>query len=129
VKIVINNLKKRNKMNTQQVTQEEILNVINKLAIQVRDDLQEHSVFEDDSDTLEAVKSIIKIAQMPGQEYPFEEGDTYYTITLGEIIESVWDEQSKEIYLIHDNNYFSTLKDAVKHFQKHSKHTPKIILL
>jgi hypothetical protein len=116
-------------MNTQQVTQEDILKLINTLAIQVRDDLMEHEVFEDDSDILEAIKSIIRIAQTPEREYPFSEGDTYFTISFDEIIESVWDEQSKEIHLIDDKEYFSNLEDAVKHFRKHSKYNPKISLL
>jgi hypothetical protein len=30
--------------------------------------------------------------------YPFKEGDTYYTIKDGEIIESCWDDISEEMY-------------------------------
>ena len=89
----------------------------------------EHEVFEDDSDILEAIKSIIHIAQMPEREYPFSEGDTYFTISFGEIIESVWDEQSKEIYLLHDKDYFDSLDEAVKYFKSKAKTTPKISLL
>ena len=116
-------------MNTLKVTREEILNAINRLAIQVRNDLMEHEVFADDSDTLEAIKSIINIAQMPEREYPFYEGETYYTIAFGEIIESVWDEQSKEIHLLHDKEYFDSLDEAVTYFKSKAKTTPKISLL
>lgn len=116
-------------MNTQQVTQQELLDAINTLAIQVRDNLMEHEIFEDDSDTLEAVKSIIKIAQMPESEYPFEEGDTYFTIEYDTIVESVWDEQSKVIFLLHENEYFSSLDEAIHYFRTKGKSTPKIILL
>ena len=117
-------------MNTQKVTQEELLNAISTLAIQVRDNLMEHEVFEDDSDTLEAVKSIIKIAQMPESEYPFEEGDTYYTIEYDTIVESVWDEESKKIYLSYSGQqYFSSLDDAVHYFRTKGKSTPKLSLL
>jgi hypothetical protein len=125
-------------MNTQQVTQEDIFKVINTLAIQVRDDLMESEVFED-SDTLEAIKTIVKLAQLHQYElsYPFSEGDTYYTIEYDTIIESVWDEGSEELYLINSNNiynysdqqYFSSLDEAVTYFKSKAKTTPKISLL
>jgi hypothetical protein len=117
-------------MNTQQVTEQDLFGIINKLAIQVRNDLMESEVFED-SDTLEAVKSIIKLAQMSNHSwnFPYIEGDTYYTIEQGVIVESVWDEQSKEIYLLDDKEYFDNLDNAITHFRRHSRNTPKISLL
>lgn len=120
-------------MNAQQVTEQDFFGIINKLAIQVRDDLAEHMTFSENEDTLEAVKSIIKLAQMSNHSwnFPYIEGDTYYTIEHDTIVESVWDEESKEIYLLclHDKEYFDTLDNAITHFRRHSKNTPKISLL
>lgn len=125
-------------MNTQQVTQEDLFKVINTLAIQVRNDLMESEVFED-SDTLEAVKTIVMIAQLHNSDwsYPFSEGDTYYTIEHDTIVESVWDEESKELYLSNgnrifnysDQQYFSSLDEAVHYFKERAKTNPKISLL
>ena len=125
-------------MNTQKVTQEDLFKVINTLAIQVQNDLMESEVFED-SDTLEAIKTIVKLAQLHQYElsYPFSEGDTYYTIEYDTIIESVWDEGSEELYLINSNRifnysdqqYFSSLDEAVTYFKSKAKTTPKISLL
>jgi len=46
--------------------------------------------------------------------YPFEDGDTFYTIENGLVIESVWDEQAEEV---HDDNpdcvYYKCHGDAV----------------
>jgi|LakMenEpi03Aug12_release.lakeMendotaPanAssembly.Ray.scaffolds.fasta_scaffold1459987_2 hypothetical protein len=125
-------------MNTQQVTQEDIFKVINTLAIQVRNDLMESEVFED-SDTLETIKTIVFLAQLHNSDwsYPFTEGDTYYTIEHDTIVESVWDEESKELYLSDSNKlynhsdqqYFSSLDEAVHYFKSKAKTTPKISLL
>ena len=46
-------------------TQDQILNVINRLALQVLTDLEEHNVFNNDSDTIDALKSITKLCQLP----------------------------------------------------------------
>ena len=118
-------------MNAQQVTEQDLFKIINTLAIQVRDDLAEHMTFSENEDTLEAVKSIIKLAQMSNHSwtFPYIEGDTYYTIEQGVIVESVWDEQSKEIYLLDDKEYFDTLDNAIMYFRKNSRNTPKISLL
>ena len=32
------------------------------------------------------------------KQYPFDEGDTYYTIEDGQIVESTWDFVSEEMY-------------------------------
>jgi hypothetical protein len=32
------------------------------------------------------------------KQYPFDEGDTYYTIEGGQIVESTWDFVSEEMY-------------------------------
>lgn len=126
-------------MNTQQGTKEDLFGIINKLAIQVRDDLAEHMTFSENEDTLEAVKTIIKLAQLHDYDwgYPFSEGDTYYTIEHDTIVESVWDEESKEIYLSNcnkiynysDKRYFSSLDEAVTYFKNKAKTNPKISLL
>lgn len=125
-------------MNTQQVTKEDLFGIINKLAIQVRNDLMESLVFAD-SDTLEVLKTIIKLAQLHDYDwnYPFSEGDTYYTIEHDTIVESVWDEESKELYLsdsnrifnYSDQQYFSSLDHAVHYFKERAKTNPKISLL
>lgn len=51
--------------------------------------------------------------------YPFEEGDTYYTIEQGEVVESCWDDVSEET---HDDNpnmrYFETREEAEKDIKK-----------
>jgi hypothetical protein len=126
-------------MNTQQVTHQDLFEIISTLAVQVRDDLAEHMTFSESEDTLEAVKSIIKISQLYNYDwnYPFSEGDTYYTIEHDTIVESVWDEVSKEIYLSNanriynygDKQYFSSLDEAVKYFKERAKTNPKISLL
>lgn len=49
--------------------------------------------------------------------YPFEEGDTYFTIEDGQVIESTWDYVSEEIF---DEDvkgklfYFKSKEDAVE---------------
>lgn len=126
-------------MNAQQVTEQDLFKIINTLAIQVRDDLSEHMTFSENEDTLEAVKNIIKLAQMSNHSwtFPYIEGDTYYTIEQGTIVESVWDEVSKEIYLSNanriynygDKQYFSSLDEAVKYFKERAKTNLKISLL
>jgi hypothetical protein len=51
--------------------------------------------------------------------YPFNEGDTYYTIDSKGVIESTWDNVSEELY---DTNpkrtYFATLEEATAHYNK-----------
>lgn len=132
-------------MNTQQVTKEDLFAIINKLAIQVRDDLAEQEfvsrsmTFSENQNILEAVKTIVKLAQLHDYDwsYPFSEGDTYYTIEHDTIVESVWDEESKELYLSNgnriynysDQQYFSSLDEAVTYFKSKAKTTPKISLL
>ena len=55
-------------------------------------------------------------------EYPFEEGDDYYTIENGKVIYSVWDDVSEEI---HDENpnkiYFSSEEEAKEYLTKFAK--------
>jgi len=53
--------------------------------------------------------------------YPFEEGDTYFTIDSGEVIESTWDCVSEEIF---DEDvkgklfYFKSKEDAVEYLKQ-----------
>jgi hypothetical protein len=46
--------------------------------------------------------------------YPFDEGDTYYTVEDGQIVESVWDSVSEEIYDEFGDKYkyFHTYRSA-----------------
>lgn len=51
--------------------------------------------------------------------FPFSEGDTYYTIEKGEVVESCWDDQSEEIFMANLNSeyestvsYFMDVEDA-----------------
>lgn len=51
-------------------------------------------------------------------DYPFNEGEDYYTIEDNQVIWSCWDDQSEELY---DENptreYFQTVREAVKFLQ------------
>jgi hypothetical protein len=44
--------------------------------------------------------------------YPFNEGDTYYTIEGNCIVQSCWDDQSEELFDINEM-YFTTLNEAI----------------
>lgn len=44
-------------------------------------------------------------------KYPFKEGDQYFTIEDGDIVESVWDSISEELHRS-DKQYFATLEEA-----------------
>lgn len=47
-------------------------------------------------------------------KYPFKEGEVYYTIEGCEIIESIWDEGSEELYDQNpDRKYYSTAYNAI----------------
>jgi hypothetical protein len=48
--------------------------------------------------------------------YPFNEGDYYFTIDNNTIVESVWDEQSEELFSP-DKMYFETLKEAIFYYK------------
>jgi hypothetical protein len=43
-------------------------------------------------------------------KYPFTEGEHYFTIEDGEIVESIWDSISEELHHP-DKQYFSTLEE------------------
>lgn len=43
--------------------------------------------------------------------YPFNEGDIYYTIEDGVMVESVWDDVSEDLYSPHDK-YYSSIHEA-----------------
>ena len=49
-----------------------------------------------------------------GKYYPFDEGDTYYTVEDGQIVESTWDYVSEEMYDECGNKYkyFHTYRSA-----------------
>lgn len=49
-------------------------------------------------------------------QYPFEEGEHYFTIENHTIVESVWDAQSEELF---DKNkmYFKTMNEAIFYHQ------------
>ena len=44
-------------------------------------------------------------------KYPFDEGDIYYTIEDGVMVESVWDDVSEDLYSPHDK-YYSSIHEA-----------------
>lgn len=48
--------------------------------------------------------------------YPFKEGEHYFTIETNDVVESVWDAQSEELYKA-DKMYFNTMKEAVFYHQ------------
>jgi hypothetical protein len=51
--------------------------------------------------------------------YPFQEGETYYTIYGSEIIESIWDCQSEEFHDEDpDKDYYKSLADAIGFLQQ-----------
>ena len=57
--------------------------------------------------------------KMNNVQYPFNEGDTYYTVDEWVVIESVWDFESEDI---HDSGngekmYFEELNDAVNYIR------------
>jgi hypothetical protein len=57
-------------------------------------------------------------------KYPFDEGDTYYVIENGSIVQSIWDDVSEQLYVPH-KRYYSTLDQAIKS----PMFTGKIVLL
>lgn len=50
-------------------------------------------------------------------EYPFEEGDDYWTIEDGKIVQSCWDEQSEELHT-DDKVYFSSEDEAKEYLNE-----------
>ena len=61
-------------------------------------------------------------------EYPYNEGDVYYTIEDGTIIESVWDDVSEEIFDT-DKVYYDTLQEAYDDYISRGEGLPKLSLL
>jgi hypothetical protein len=51
--------------------------------------------------------------------YPFNEGDTYYTINGNCIVQSYWDDQSEELFDV-NKMYFATLNEAI-YFYKYQR--------
>jgi len=49
-------------------------------------------------------------------KYPFEEGEQYFTIETNDVVESVWDAQSEELYN-KDKMYFKTMNEAIFYHQ------------
>lgn len=48
--------------------------------------------------------------------FPFEEGDQYFTIETNDVVESVWDTQSEELYN-KEKMYFKTMNEAIFYHQ------------
>ena len=73
-----------------------------------------YDILDDQGDVLEHYCEDDNL-YLPYGEYPFSEGDDYYTIEDGEVIWSCWDDVSEEM---HDENpnkqYFTKSKDAVQ---------------
>ena len=54
----------------------------------------------------------IEVSRVDKVVYPFQEGDTYYTIEPdGDIVESYWDDESEKLHTP-DRVYFSTKEEA-----------------
>lgn len=49
-------------------------------------------------------------------KYPFTEGERYFTIEDNTIVESVWDEQSEELYS-NNKTYFKTQLEAFYYYR------------
>jgi hypothetical protein len=48
------------------------------------------------------------------KKYPFDEGDFYYVVENGEIVQSIWDSVSEEIHDSHPNRiYYATFREAL----------------
>lgn len=70
------------------------------------------------------------LSELDTANYPFNEGDRYFTIEGDTIVESVWDEQSEELYSSDwFKMYFTSLREAVFYYQQHYIVEPKINLL
>lgn len=46
--------------------------------------------------------------------FPFNEGDTYFTIENGEVVESVWDDVSEELY--DDRKFYTWNRKAAERY-------------
>jgi len=92
--------------------------------------VNEYAFFEACEDIVKQGKRFINYAvneediklweQSLHKSYPFQEGDTYYTIEDGEVVESCWDFVSEDIYDYQVENeevqlYFPYKEDAEKH--------------
>ena len=53
--------------------------------------------------------------------YPFDEGDTYYTIEDGQIVESTWDFVSEEIYEENPKDFYFHTRRSAEWFLLHLK--------
>jgi uncharacterized protein YpuA (DUF1002 family) len=52
------------------------------------------------------------------RQYPFQEGDEYWTIENGEIIWSIWDSVSEELYIENpQKKYFATDQEALEYLK------------
>jgi hypothetical protein len=74
----------------------------------------ENGNFEGRKMAIEELTRMAQIADMAikqKSEYPFEEGDDYYTIENGEVVWSCWDDVSEEMHTP-DTKYFHTEEEA-----------------
>lgn len=66
---------------------------------------------------LEKTKFLIDLylkEEKDNYSFPFFEGDDYYTIEKGKVIESCWDEESEVIHKINPTQkYYKTKQDAI----------------
>ena len=90
-------------------------NITNDVIVEVS---CKHSVDELIKSVYEAVVEFIK---EHNKQYPFQEGDDYWTIEKGRVVWSCWDDISEQI---HDDNpnkaYYKSQRDAVKQLNKES---------
>ena len=69
----------------------------------------------------EVYDAVVEFIKEYNKQYPFQEGDDYWTIEKGRVVWSCWDDISEQI---HDDNpnkaYYKSQRDAVKQLNKES---------
>lgn len=68
------------------------------------------------TESVEETVSIDDIVSITKTNYPFQEGDDYWTIENDRVVWSCWDSESEEMHDITPNRaYFKTSEEAFKH--------------
>lgn len=64
-------------------------------------------------------QAVVEFIKQHNKQYPFQEGDDYWTIEKGRVVWSCWDDISEQI---HDENpnkvYYKSQREAVKQLNK-----------
>lgn len=67
----------------------------------------------------EVYDAVVEFIKEYNKQYPFQEGDDYWTIEKGRVVWSCWDDISEQI---HDDNpnkvYYKSQREAVKQLNK-----------